>query len=339
MYFSADAGDGFHVWRQRFPDGAPQQLTSGATEEEGLALDPDGRSLITSVGVSQRSVWIHDASGDRQISLEGYAYYPLMTADGKKVCFRITRGIGTGQSPSELWVADLASGQTQRLFPGQLVTGYDISRNDRVVAAVRGPQGGSSIWMAWLDGHEPPHPVPQAEGDNPRFGPGGEIRFRHPEGQKAFFYRIRPDGTDRERLFEVTSTVFGTVSPDGEWLSSTSANNSQVSLFSAKSELRVLPYSSTSRIRWTLEGTRAYLSVQYGQASAFATGRTYVLPLGNSSVLPAIPDGGFRDEQELAAVPGVEILPYGDVTLASVPGVYAFSRVTTTRNLYRIPLR
>ena len=37
MFFSADAGDGFHLWRQRFPDGAPEQITSGPTEEEGLA--------------------------------------------------------------------------------------------------------------------------------------------------------------------------------------------------------------------------------------------------------------------------------------------------------------
>ena len=74
MYFSADAGDGFHVWRQRFPDGPPEQVTSGPTEEEGLAVAPDGKSLITSVGLTQRSVWFHDASGERQISLEGYAY-------------------------------------------------------------------------------------------------------------------------------------------------------------------------------------------------------------------------------------------------------------------------
>ena len=37
MYFTVDnRTDGFHVWRQRFPDGTPQQLTpSGASEEEG----------------------------------------------------------------------------------------------------------------------------------------------------------------------------------------------------------------------------------------------------------------------------------------------------------------
>src|ERR1700745_868854 len=36
MYFSADAGDGYHLWRQGFPRGKPEQMTFGPTEEEGL---------------------------------------------------------------------------------------------------------------------------------------------------------------------------------------------------------------------------------------------------------------------------------------------------------------
>ena len=91
-------------------------------------------------------------------------------------------------------------------------------------------------------------------------------------------------------------------------------------------------------MRWTADGRHAYLSVQYGQASAFAEGRTYILPVAARSVLPSIPDGGFADEPALAAAPNVEMIPYGDVSVASTPSVYAFSRVMTTRNLYRIPL-
>ena len=45
MYFSSDAGGIFHIWRQRFPDGQPEQITSGPTEEEGIAMAPDGRSF------------------------------------------------------------------------------------------------------------------------------------------------------------------------------------------------------------------------------------------------------------------------------------------------------
>jgi DNA-binding winged helix-turn-helix (wHTH) protein len=37
MYFTAKAGGVNHIWRQRFPDGQPEQITSGPTEEEGLA--------------------------------------------------------------------------------------------------------------------------------------------------------------------------------------------------------------------------------------------------------------------------------------------------------------
>jgi len=46
-----------------------------------------------------------------------------------------------------------------------------------------------------------------------------------------------------------------------------------------------------------------------------------------------------RQIAEIAASPGVEILPYGDLAFGSTPGMYAFSKITVTRNLYRIPLR
>ena len=204
MYFSADAGDGFHVWRQRFPDGAPEQLTFGPTEEEGLAIARDGHSLITSSGLTQRSVWFHDGSGDHQISLEGYAYFPLLSADSRRVCFRVTRGIGTGQSPSELWMVELGSGDNRRLFPGQLVTGYDVSRDDRVVAAVREPDGRTGIWLAWLDGRESPRRVPQADGDNPRFGRNGEILFRALEGNTGVLYESGRMATGARRSCKST---------------------------------------------------------------------------------------------------------------------------------------
>jgi len=50
MYFSSETAGSFHTWRQGFPDGTPEQITSGVNEEEGVAVALDGRSLITSVG-------------------------------------------------------------------------------------------------------------------------------------------------------------------------------------------------------------------------------------------------------------------------------------------------
>src|SRR6195256_236887 len=110
IYLSVHTEDNFHVWRERFPEGTPEQITSGPTEEEGIALAPDGRSLITSIGLRQRIVSIHNATGDRQVSLEGYAYLPTISPGGDKLYYRILRG---GTSPflgaSEMWTADLDS--------------------------------------------------------------------------------------------------------------------------------------------------------------------------------------------------------------------------------------
>ena len=263
MSFTADKGDGFHVWRQRFPGGMPEQLTSGATEEEGLAIAADGGSLITSIGVGQRRRMV--ARWDRRSAnlARRVRIPPSMSADGQKICFRVTRGAGTGQSPSELWVADIKSGQTQRLFPGQMITGYDIARDDKVVAAVQGPESRSELWLAWLDGREAARPLPDVVGDNPRFDPHGDIWFRKTEGQTASMSRIRQDGTNLERLFEVTGTVFGMVSPDGEWLSSISRDKSHVELHSTSRRQPVFPYTTSSRVRWTVDGKRVYLSLQY----------------------------------------------------------------------------
>ena len=66
MYFSSSAGGGFHIWRQRFTQSgtplAPEQITKGPTEEEGLAMASDGRSLITALGLKQGSVWLRDTA-------------------------------------------------------------------------------------------------------------------------------------------------------------------------------------------------------------------------------------------------------------------------------------
>ena len=72
--------------------------------------------------------------------------------------------------------------------------------------------------------------------------------------------------------------------------------------------------------------------------SAYASGRTYVLPVRRGSMLPDLPVGGFRSEAEVAAVPGVKVIEYGDVVLGPTPSVYASSHETVQRNLYRIPL-
>jgi Tol biopolymer transport system component len=95
LYLSADAdiramgrtnwqlGSGSHIWRQRFPGGKPEQLTFGPTSQEGIAMAPDGKSIVTSVGSQDTTVWMPDKDGDHQISSEGNASSPSFSSDGK----------------------------------------------------------------------------------------------------------------------------------------------------------------------------------------------------------------------------------------------------------------
>lgn len=90
MYFSADTGSGADTRRQRFPDGTPEQVTFGVTAEEGLHVAPDGRSLVTSIGSSQGTVWVHDARGERQVTSEGFAFLPSISPDHTKLYYLFT---------------------------------------------------------------------------------------------------------------------------------------------------------------------------------------------------------------------------------------------------------
>ena len=98
MYFGVGMEGKRHLWRQRFPDGQPEQITSGPEEEEGVAVAPDGRSLITSIFMRQSSVWMHDSTGDRAVSSEGYAVSSdesstpfSFSADGRRLYYLLRR--------------------------------------------------------------------------------------------------------------------------------------------------------------------------------------------------------------------------------------------------------
>jgi Tol biopolymer transport system component len=339
VYLSMDLGDGYHIWRQRLSGEDAEPVTSGPTEEEGVAIAPDGRSLITSVGFRQRTAWIHDRAGERQLSLEGYAYWPLLSADGRTACYRVKRTAGTGQSLSELWMTDLASGRSDRLLPGRMITTFDVSRDGRVVAAVPDEEGRSRLWLAWLDAHEPPRRLADIEGDVPRFAGDKDIVFRTAEGNRHPLTRVHEDGTGQTAVAPSVHYVLGNSSPDGRWVSIFEPPSS-LRLYSSEGgpTIPILSPAAVSRIRWSRDGSRLYLSLQLGETSAFGAGKTYVIPLSNGALLPPMPSGGFHSEEELAAIPGVTILPYGDVAPGPTSDVYVFSRTTTTRNLYRIPV-
>jgi Tol biopolymer transport system component len=221
------AGGAFHVWRQRFSDGAtltaPEQVTSGPTEEEGIAMAPDGRSFITAVSLTQRPVRIHDANGDRQISLEGYAVHPKFVPNGKQVLYTVLPNASSGYG--ELWIADVELGRSEPLLPGFPVvtrlsqSAFDISTVGRqVLVASPDRDGKDRLWLAPIDRRSPPRQIPNVEGGRPLFGPDGDVFFRAREGSYGFLYRVRQDGTALRKVSDHPVIEPQSISTDGRWI-------------------------------------------------------------------------------------------------------------------------
>jgi hypothetical protein len=51
-----------------------------------------------------------------------------------------------------------------------------------------------------------------------------------------------------------------------------------------------------------------------------------------------MPPTGFASAADIAAVPGTRLIDAADPAPGPTPDVFAFSRETVQRNLYRIPL-
>jgi Tol biopolymer transport system component len=345
MYVSAAAaGSSFHIWRQRYAEGAlppAEPITAGPTSEEGIAMAPDGRSLVTAAGLTQRSVWIHDARGDRQIPLEGFAFGPQFGADGRTLFFLKAKDMAT-----ELWTADVQSGRTQPLLPGVTIGvsvrsgSYDVSPDGRfVVFSAAALDGTRRIWVASTDRRTPPRSIDAAEGDGPLFLSADEIVFRRREGTYGFAYRMRLDGTGLRKLVDHPAIQTMAVSPDGEWLveyARPSEGQTGVTLAFPLKGGAPMPLVGNGA-RWSRDGTHLLLSTGVDGYSGLA-GRTYIIPLQPGHTWPAMPAGGFQTEEEIAHIPGVRVIDSPDAAAGPTPDVYAFSRETVQRNLYRIPI-
>jgi serine/threonine protein kinase len=337
MYFNSNRGGvGNHIWRRRFPDGPLEQVTSGPTEEEGIAMAADGRSFVTAVTLSNVSIWVHDASGDRPISLEGNSADPRFTPDGQTLCYRIVKQTPDqlrfmGGEPGEVWATDLKSGLSASLAPGFQSLDYDISADGRqVVMEAADREGKPQLWVASFDRQSAPRQIPHVQDRTPRFGPGGEIFFR----LEGFTYSVRTDGTGlRKALSQPTLLLFG-VSPDGRWISAwgPAPRGAMRRAFPLGGGTPVA--TGTPELHWSPDGK--LLSISGGP---LPRGRSYIVPLPPGQALPKIPAAGFSSEQEVASLPGARRVNEIEVVPGTSPDVYAFYRGAAQRNLYRIPIQ
>jgi hypothetical protein len=341
MYFSTNTGNGNHIWRQRVPDGTPEQVTFGVTEENGIHFDPDGRSFVTSIGIRQSTVWIHDSRGDRQITSEGFAFYPTISPDARKLYYLVQAGGSQNFMTGGLWVADLESRQRRRLLPDFQMRHYTISADgQRVVFVASDDAGRTAVWLAALNGGSAPRRLSTIDSLVAYFGAPGEVVFDGGDSGGTFIYRIKDDGTDLQKLVPTPNLAAFGVSPDGRWFSAeTPPKFGDTMVYPAGGDSPTLicggcnPPQGTeivpARLSWTPDGRFLYLIL---------AGSTFAIPLQPGQMLPPIPASGFQSKEAVAALPGARLISEDSVFPGPNPSIYAFMKVSAQRNIYRVPV-
>jgi serine/threonine protein kinase len=348
MYFGATVGASSHLWRQKFPNGAPEQITFGPVEEEGIALAPDGRSIVTSVGTRRSTIWIHDAAGERAISSEGYGLAPRLSPDGTRVFFLFARDLvlsATGWIPSsaELRLVELGTGKTESVLPGVSVADYDVSRDGTEVVYTTKESGGvSQIWLASVDRRTAPRQIAQG-GDQVSFGGDGDLVFRKLEATTNALVRIKKDGSGSERITNTPILSKWGVSPDGEWVTVFSPgvgdDASAIRGTFAVSAREAVPRKicADCRASWSADGRFFYVSVDRS-ASATSPGRTLAFPVPAGKPLPDFPAAGVDLSADAKGLPGLQLIDHLPISPGADPTTYVFTRTDLQRNLFRIPL-
>ena len=355
MYFTVDTRtSGFHVWRQRFPDGTPQQLTpSGASEEEGLAMMPDGKSFITTSGAQQSAIWLHDdKNGERQITSEGYSFLPTLSPDGKKVYY-LRRVTGSHSYFSgELWVSDVASGAAKRLFGGLVLTHFSISQDgERVVFATEQGQAHSGIWFGWLDGTQAPRQLTFGGEYRAFFGKPGQILYQGTQTSPKIM-SINEDGSGQVAVSDIDIMQLQSVSPDGRWalVGATPpgghgdrnimitavplAGGASIPVCDNCSFGFGAQRSSAPLLSWSPDGKWAYVSLR---PFPFGSTKTAVIPIKPGAAPPDFTKG-FVGEADFLRIPGARLINQDNVSPGMSPDYFVNGRRSARANLFRIYL-
>ncbi|HKU23979.1 MAG TPA: hypothetical protein VJQ54_00840, partial [Candidatus Sulfotelmatobacter sp.] len=342
IYLSTNAGGRFHIWRQRFPNGQPEQLTSGATEEQGISLQSDGKAFYTSVGTLTNSVWIHDDNGDREISSEGDSSHSSFSSDGNTL-FYLKRNGPTLKW--EIWSTNLATGQAEAVVPGYaLDEGFD-SRNyavsldgNWIAFAFKDERGTSHLWIASTSRRTSPKQLDPSNSseDSPLFLPSGDLVYRAIEAGNNYLYVRKPDGSGKRKLMQAPILGVESPSPDGRWVILVARDDQNTEhpyrtlAYPTGGGSPVIVCQTLCIANWTVDGK--YLHLQFPDKES----KSALIPVNRTTGLPDLPSNGLVTMADISS--RAIKLPAVAESVAS-PHKYSFTKTVGQRNIYRIPLQ
>jgi len=236
-----------------------------------------------------------------------------------------------------LWRVDLDSGKKDPLVPDVLMQAYNVSADGkRVVFIGDDANGHSPLRLAFLDSRSGPRQLASVEARSPYFGLNGDVFFVGDNSKGEFLYRVREDGSDLQPLAP-SHFLYG-VSPDGKWIAAwmegpTETGNSIVAYPAAGGSPVLIvgngagagaPYAPPM-VSWSPDAKYFYVGV-------------YAVPLPAGQILPRIPSSGLPYSKDANTLAGARIIGRGRLFAGPNPSIYAYTKVNTQRNIYRVPV-
>jgi DNA-binding winged helix-turn-helix (wHTH) protein/Tol biopolymer transport system component len=348
MYFTAVVEGASHVWREPFPSGPLEQITSGPATERGLAMSPDGRSLVTSLGIVESGAWLHTPRGESLLSADGYASHLRFSGDGRFLFYVLRHA--SNDVAGKLWQTELASGKSEPLARGVPIVSYDVSPDgSQIVYAVKPEppgRGAAQIWLTSRSGAEPARRLTASGEDQPMFGPTAKIVFRQSEGRNNYVFAMNADGSNPHKLTALPIDETRSMSPDRQWVFVMAPVNGAPATAVLAVPVdggpvrRICP--GTCGVRWSPDGATMYISPLADSAN-----RTLAIPVPTGKSMPVLPVAGVQSVADAAALSGSRLVefalfngtpPGNDVAPGPEIGTFAYARAISHRNLFRVRL-
>jgi hypothetical protein len=162
--------------------------------------------------------------------------------------------------------------------------------------------------------------------------------YRGLEEKQNFLYRIKKDGSGRQRIADFNILQKVSVSPDGDWVIAginVPGEPPGVSAISLRSGelVKICTYECPSW--WSPDGKIFYLTTERAASTA---GRTLAIPLPPGKDFPPLPAAGITSRADRLDAPGIKQISSGDVSAGNDPSVYIYTKRDFQGNLFRIPL-
>jgi hypothetical protein len=285
-------------------------------------------------------LWVQDSHGARQITSEGYGFMPSISPDGTKLYFLVREHGLRSFNQGALWVAELNTGRRQRLIPDRQLLHYALSADgQRIVFVTIDDQGHSPVWVASVNDLNAARQITTMDAIVAFFGAPREVLMT---SIKDFaIRRIREDGGDAQTVIP-TPLLPLSVSPDGQWIAVLDPRAwGALFVYSTRggSPSRLCDRCATP---WGTDTIPFYLGwTPDGEFLLWNFARSmHAIPLKPGRALPDIPAGGVQSKAAVGALPGARVVTAEE---HAFPGpnasMYAFMKVSTQRNIYRVPIQ